>query len=203
MELQQRFYNLLFHYTKNENIIASLWKEVHENYSEKHRAYHNLNHLKELFIQFDAYKTELNKPNIVAFSIFYHDIIYKIWNKDNEEKSADFAMTKLSGIINALDIKEIHQQIIATKTHSTTNEDTKWLMDFDLAILGQSEKTYKEYTQLIRKEYKAIPKIIYKSGRKKVLQHFLNKSFIFATKEYRKLHEDKAKENLHFELKSL
>lgn len=203
MQLQQRFYNLLLNYTQEKGIIDSLWKEVYENYSEKHRAYHNLNHLKELFIQFDTYKATLNKPNLLAISIFYHDIIYKIWNKNNEEKSADFAVTKLSGIINTLDLTITHQQILATKTHSTTNEDTKWLMDFDLAILGQPEKTYKEYTNSIRKEYKAIPTIIYKSGRKKVLQHFLNKSFIFATNEYRKLHEAKAKENLRFELKSL
>ena len=77
------------------------------------------------------------------------------------------------------------------------------MVDFDLAILGQSEYIYKNYTQLIREEYKLIPKIIYKTGRKKVLQHFIDKPFIYATDQFKALFETQAKKNLITELKSL
>ncbi len=203
MNLNQRFYKLLFNYTDDTTLVTSLWNDIYIKYTEKHRTYHNLQHLKELFINFDIFKDKLNKPDIIAFSIFYHDIIYNVWSKKNEEKSADFAVDKLSGIINDSNIKEIYNQIIATKTHIADSIDTKWLVDFDLIILGQSTETYTNYSNLIREEYKTVPNFIYKKGRKKVLQHFIKKPFIFATEEVRQLYEKKSKENLSNELKSL
>lgn len=138
MNLKQRFSKLLLNYTEDTNQIASLWNDISNKYTEKHRAYHNLNHLTEMFSYFDIFKHKIENPYIVAFSIFYHDIIYAIWKKDNEEKSANFAIEKLTGIINDVDLKEIYNQIIATKTHVANNKDTKWLVDFDLAVLGQT-----------------------------------------------------------------
>jgi len=203
MGLQKRFSALLLNYTEDQNLITSLWKEVYIRYTEKHRAYHNLQHLKELFSYFDLYKDELESPDMVAFSIFYHDVIYKVWNKDNEEKSAAFAIQKLIVFLNNDDLNKIKQQILATKTHSAQNNDSKWLVDFDLAILGQPTKTYTKYTKKIREEYKTVPNFMYKKGRKKVLAHFIKKPYIFATKEFRKIYEQKANENLANELKSL
>lgn len=203
MNLNQRFSELLLNYTDDTTLVTSLWNDIRIRYTEKHRTYHNLQHLKELFINFDIFKDKLNKPDIIAFSIFYHDIIYNVWSKKNEEKSADFAVHKLSGIINDLDVKEVYNKIIATKTHIADAIDTKWLVDFDLIILGQSTETYTKYSNLIREEYKTVPNFIYKKGRKKVLQHFIKKPFIFATEEVRQLYEKKAKENLSNELKSL
>jgi len=70
MELQQRFSTLLFNYTKDKNLIASLWKDIEIHYTEKHRTYHNLQHLIEIFSYLDLYKDELEQPNIVTFSFF-------------------------------------------------------------------------------------------------------------------------------------
>ena len=76
------------------------------------------------------------------------------------------------------------------------------MIDFDLAILGQQEDIYLNYTKLIRKEYKLVPSLLYKNGRKKVLQHFIDKPFIYATNKFRGLYEDQAKMNLKNELNS-
>ena len=203
MNLKNRFIKLLAIYTSDEVLIASLWNTVVVHYSQKHRAYHNLNHLTELFNYFDTYNTPIEKPNNVSFAIFYHDIIYNIWKKDNEERSADFAITQLKNIVNEIDLKEIHTLILATKTHKATTNDAKWLIDFDLAIFGQSVAVYDEYTSLIRKEYKVFPFFIYKRERRKIIRHFINKSSIFTTKTFVNLFEEKAKNNLKTELKSL
>ena len=204
MNLEKRFSTLLSEYTNYSILIVSLWKNIDKHYSETHRTYHNKTHLVELFKYFDIYKKNLKNPDTVAFSIFYHDVIYNIWKKDNEEKSADYALKELSKIkLSSRILDEIHQQIIATKTHQANDNDTKWFVDFDLAILGKSSKIYKNYAQLIRKEYKLVPDFLYKKGRKKVLQHFIDKPFIYATDEFRKLYENQAKENLTNELYSL
>ena len=204
MHLEKRFSTLLSEYTTDADLISSLWKNIANHYSESHRAYHNKTHLSELFKYFDLYKDNLDNPDIVTFSIFYHDIIYNIWKKDNEEKSADFALMELSKInIHTFYLEQIHQQILATKTHQANDNDTKYLVDFDLAILGKPLEVYKNYTQLIRTEYKLVPNFMYKKGRKKVLQHFIYKPFIYATDEFRALYENQAKENLTNELNSL
>ncbi len=204
MDLKQRFYNLVSKYTEDVNLMESLWNDTHKHYSEKYRTYHNLTHITELFNYFDLYKQHIENPELVAFSIFYHDIIYNIWKKDNEERSAEFATKCLSEVFNDSHfLKIISSQIIATKTHTTSENDAKWIVDFDLAILGQPVNVYKNYTRLIREEYKSVPNFLYKKGRKKVLHHFIDKSYIYATNQFRELYEKQAKDNLKNELNSL
>ena len=203
MTLQEIFGILLKKYIINDELIDTLWLEIKEKYSEKHRAYHNLNHLEEIFRYYDSCKDKLEQPDLICFSIFYHDVIYGVWKKDNEEKSADFALLKLSNILSTSELTSITNQIITTKTHESLNNDTQFLLDFDLAILGQSPSIYKEYLQKIRKEYKSVPNFIYKKGRKKVLQHFIDKPFIYKTPEFIDLYELQAKQNLKQELNFL
>ena len=201
LTLQHRFNNLIGNYTNNQSLIDKLWSELFTHYNEKYRAYHNLAHLEELFNYYDVYNNSLLMPEIVAFSIFYHDIVYNIWKKDNEEKSADFALTVLKEInLPNHYYADIKNQILATKTHSAYSEDAQFLIDFDLAILGQSLDIYINYTQKIRKEYKLVPDVLYRNGRKKVLQHFLKKETIYATSIFKELYEKQARNNLMYEL---
>ncbi|TCI91100.1 HD domain-containing protein [Tenacibaculum sp. M341] len=203
-QLEKRFENLLIKYTDDTDFIKKFWKNIHNKYSESHRAYHNLNHLEELFRYYDQFESQLETPDTIAFSIFYHDVIYNIWKKDNEERSADYAVDELSKISLSKEILEnIQEQILATKTHESSNNDSKLLIDFDLAILGQSEEIYESYTKAIRKEYKLIPNLLYKKGRKKVLLHFLDKKSIYKTETFVSLYEKKARVNLRNELKDL
>ena len=200
LTLQERFTDLLSRFTNDTSLISSLWKSIESKYTEKHRTYHNLKHLEELFSYFDDYKTHLELPDLVSFSIFYHDIIYNIWKKDNEEKSADFALEVLSTLLPELSLEIIKEQIIATKTHESAHLDTQYLIDFDLAILGQSSVVYQQYSKLIRTEYKLVPSLLYKQGRKKVLQHFIDKPFIYKTDTFIAKFEEQAKTNLQNEL---
>lgn len=204
MTLEERFHKLLFQYSEKKELIDSLWNTINKKYSENHRAYHNLNHLEELFSYYDQYHNKLENPNTIAFSIFYHDVIYNIWKKDNEEKSGLFAIKELSQLFISSDIlKTIKEQIIATKTHESKNIDTQFLIDFDLAVLGQSEEIYQKYTQSIRNEYKLVPEFMYKKGRVKVLQHFIDKPFIYKTSIFIDTYEKQAKKNLEKELNTL
>ncbi len=204
MTLQEYFYQLTHKYTSRKEDIFSLWKTIQKKYSENHRAYHNLNHLTELFNYYKQYSEELKNKDVVAFSIFYHDVIYNIWKKDNEEKSAEFAIKELSPLsLSPTIANSIKEQIIATKTHESKNMDSQFLIDFDLAILGQSEEVYQKYTHSIRKEYKLVPDFMYKKGRKKVLEHFINKPSIYKTSIFIDLYEKKAKKNLETELNKL
>ena len=153
-----------------------------------------------MIVCYDLYESNLKCPNEVLYAVFYHDIIYKVTRKDNELKSAEYAL----GILptNAKLNKElIFDVICATQLHQhNDNEDINWLIDFDLKILSKDWDDYKIYFEQIRKEYKIYPNFLYNSGRKKALKHFLENEFIFQTQEFRGKYELKARENIKHEI---
>ena len=67
----------------------------------------------------------------------------------------------------------------------------------------QEQVLYDTYCQQVRKEYSIYPDFLYKPGRKKVLEHFLNMERIFKTTYFFDLYEAQARENLRRELSSL
>lgn len=201
--LQNKYTELLLNIGFNENTIESNWSDLVKAYSSKSRHYHNLNHLEEMIALFESYKSELQFPNEVLYSIFYHDCIYKVTRKDNELKSAEFALSILPEN-TTLDKQLVFDMICATQLHQQNEiEDINWLIDFDLKILSKDWEDYKIYFNQIRKEYKIYPNILYKPGRKKALKHFLENDFIFQTAEFRNKYEAKARENIKSEIELL
>ena len=205
MKLKERFVNLLDSLdTTISESTETYWEYLIKQYSQKFRAYHNLAHLEELFSYYDVYYERLEQPKTVAFAIFYHDIIYNIWKKDNEAKSAEVAEHVLSELkIEHSFSKKASEIILATKHHQAKTTDEQFMVDFDLAILGQSASVYENYSTNIRKEYSKVPFFLYKSGRKNVLQHFLDKKSIFQTEAFQQHYEAQARLNLSEELKKL
>lgn len=203
MHLKAIFTNLLQRIGFTEDTIDKHWADLEKAYTGKARHYHNLTHLEEMIACYDEYKTHLQFPDEVLYSIFYHDIVYKSTRKDNELKSAEIAIAILPErtMIN----KElVYDMILATKDHRTKDvEDEKWLIDFDLRILAKDWTDYKTYTQQIRKEYNIYPDFLYKPGRIKALEHFLEKECIYQTQAFRTLYESKARQNVEKEIRAL
>ena len=93
------------------------------------------------------------------------------------------------------------EAILATKSHDKhALQDINYLTDADLAILGSEHNTYIHYTNQIRKEYSIFPDILYKKGRKKVLEHFLNMEYIYKTDYFHNQYHDQCISNLKNEL---
>ncbi|WP_395063923.1 hypothetical protein [Flavobacterium sp.] len=203
MNLQQRFEKLLLKIGFKESKITLLWHDLQKVYSAKSRHYHNLTHLEEMIALYDNYHSELEFPDEVLYAIFYHDYVYKVTRKDNELKSAEHGLSILP-FNTKIDKRLVFNMICATQLHHhNENEDTNWLIDFDLKILSKDWEDYKIYCDQIRKEYKIYPNMLYKPGRKKALQHFLENSSIYQTEVFRIKYEIKARENLKAELNLL
>lgn len=205
MILKEKFFQLCFQFNQDEILIANLWQEIEKRYSEKGRHYHNLTHLENMFLELELVKDKILNFKTIAFSVFYHDVIYNASSKLNEEKSAKFAEAKLEKLgLSKTDIRDISEQILATKSHqSSENNDTNYLLDVDLSILGKDIETYLKYTKQIRKEYSIYPDFLYKPGRRKVLQHFLELESIFKTDYFKEKYEISARENIEFEIGKL
>ena len=200
MNLNQIYSELLSNIGFSANDIQQNWLELEKAYSGKSRHYHNLTHIKDMILCFETYSDRLQNPNEILFSIFYHDYVYKSSKKDNELKSAEFALSILPENIS-FDRQLVFDAICATQQHQhNILKDINWLIDFDLKILARDWEDYKIYFEQIGKEYSIYPDFLYKPGRAKALKHFLENEFIFQTEEFRGLYEEKARMNIEKEI---
>ena len=203
MNLKEIYFKLLLQIGFHQNDIQVHWLTLQKTYSQKNRYYHNLMHLENMILSFNKYHSEIQSPNETLYAIFYHDIVYNAKKTDNELKSAEFALSILPKEIT-INRTLVFNMIVATKQHEhNKNEDTNWLIDFDLEILAKDWEDYQNYYEQIRKEYKIYPDFLYKPGRKKALQHFLESTNLFQTETYRMLYETKARENIQKEIVQL
>jgi predicted metal-dependent HD superfamily phosphohydrolase len=202
--LKKIWQDLALQYTSEVSLVDELWTEILKHYSANSRYYHNLVDIEYMTTLAFKYKTKIADFDTLLFSIFYHDIIYNTRQSNNELKSAKLATERLANLDLSNDqIDRCYEQILATKEHMKSEEpDTNFLIDFDLAILGDDADKYLQYTKRVRKEYAIYPDFLNKKGRKKVLKHFLAMNNIFKTQEFIKDFEDRARRNLQTELEN-
>ena len=199
------FFELANAYSSDQELVSEYWNEIESYYAQSHRHYHNLNHIQDLYEQLKAVKTEIKNWNIILFSLFYHDIIYKSTKSNNEEKSAEIAVKRMEALkVSSQEIEQCAAQILATKSHVHNNDsDTNYFTDADLSILGRDWETYDTYCKNIRKEYSMYPMFAYRKGRKKVIKHFLDMDTLFKTTYFNSKFEQQARANLKQELELL
>lgn len=200
--LKQTFIHLLANYTTNTPLINHLWAEIESNYANKNRHYHTLLHLHNLLQQLLEIKHKIENWETILFTLYYHDIIYNTLKSDNEAQSAQLAEKRMQqiNVPNEI-IANCKAQILATQTHlQSCSSDTNYFTDADLSVLGQDLETYTAYYQNIRKEYAMYPNLLYNTGRKKVLKHFLAMESIYKTTHFYNKFEKKAIQNLKHEL---
>lgn len=153
--------NLLSKYNIDYDILS--------NYKEKHRFYHNWNHI-------DYMISLAKKLNILTDKLFlaiiFHDIIYDPKSNDNEEKSAQLFYSLIQDL-------EIKQAILDTKTHKPSNELSKQLCHLDLYNLYDESDfdAFYDNSYNIFKEYQFVDFKIYKEERRKFLEKYNVPSF--------------------------
>ncbi|MBN2664218.1 MAG: hypothetical protein JXR68_11260 [Bacteroidales bacterium] len=195
--LNKIFCSTCLKYSKNLHLITELWTEIIAFYNQKNRSYHNFEHINNVISELLLTKEKIIDFDGIIFSAFYHDIIYNVNNNNNEELSAIFAEKSLKKLnIKNSQIEQCKKQILATKTHNSLNQDTNYLLDADLSILGKDKEIYSEYMKNIRKEYSTFSDEQFNTGRKKVIQNFINKTHIYKTHFFRKKYEKIAIINL-------
>ncbi len=166
-------------------------------YGEKHRFYHTLTHLEHCLKELDEYQGDENKA-IVELALWFHDAIYRPLSGDNEEQSAQWAKRFLQqqGASEALQ-QTVYALIMAT-THQSppVTPEEKLLIDIDLSILGADKSSFTRFEKNVRREFKRVPGIVYKSKRKQVLNHFLERERIYHSDDFFQRYEAQARENL-------
>jgi pantetheine-phosphate adenylyltransferase len=162
------------------------------------RHYHNLDHLVHGLTEIRVWARNTNPSAVdvdtVRKAFWFHDAVYTLGHKPspdpqsqaltNEEASARLWLG--SGLHSDLDsapaesgapadmAQSVASLIRATdhfQASSITHPLKAVMLGADLAILGQSEAVYAQYSAAIRDEYAHVPLALYQSNRREALQH--------------------------------
>jgi len=174
-------------------------------YAEKHRAYHTSRHINECLSLFDDLAHLAVHPAEVECALWFHDAIYEPLSKLNEEKSANWAAEFLehAGLsLGAIDRVRAH--IMATRHVALPlDDDSRLVVDIDLAILGADENRYEEFERDVRKEYRWVPGLMYRPKRAAILQSFLDRPRIYHWGSFFDRFELKARANVSSSIETL
>jgi predicted metal-dependent HD superfamily phosphohydrolase len=202
--LKARWIDLWAEMGAKEGDSLAAYLRLHSAYSHN-RFYHNFSHIGMCLKEFDAIKGNLEGPSAVEFAIWFHDVVYDTTKKDNEEKSAESASEILKAAnMDAPFVQRVGDLITATKhVGNISDNDTKYLVDIDLSILGQRADVFEKYCKDIRREYSRIPEDEYRKGRIAVLESFSNRPRIYATDFFRDKYGAQARINIRRAIEKL
>ncbi|MBF9220886.1 HD domain-containing protein [Hymenobacter ruricola] len=172
-------------------------------YEVPDRHYHTLHHIENLLTLADA--APLQDAVVVQLAVWFHDVVYQSLRSDNEAKSAEQALA----FLQETNLEPARQQRVAfliertadhTQPQPPDDADLLWFLDADLSILGAPEPAYWEYARQVRREYRLVPDLLYRPGRRKVLAKMLAAPVLFRTPAMQAALEARARRNLAAEI---
>ncbi|MDP3727190.1 MAG: N-methyl-D-aspartate receptor NMDAR2C subunit [bacterium] len=174
-------------------------------YSEPHRRYHALAHIRHCLREFEVCRTLAHDPIAIEFAIWFHDTVYDTRRSDNEARSAKLAhlVIAAAGLPQKLGIR-VGRLIRATKHHPLSiDADVQLFLDVDLSILGQDERQFRRYERQIRQEYAWVPPERFAYHRTTLLRKFLKRPSVFGSEFFRDQYETRARRTLEYSLRTL
>jgi predicted metal-dependent HD superfamily phosphohydrolase len=184
------------------------------------RAYHNWDHIQACLEELDPCEllagifapppAQLPQdggrgPKVLELALWFHDAIYDPRRADNEERSADLAVSLGGNMgIDRDSLDACGRLVLATKHFGGEEkaagrpalEAENLIRDIDLAILGQSRPVFEAYEAAIREEFSFVAEGEYRTKRSSVLRSFLERPAIFLTARHALLYEGRARDNL-------
>lgn len=175
-----------------------VFDQLRKRYDEPHRAYHTREHLEHCLCLLAQARGQCEHPDEVALALWFHDAIYEPLRSDNEAASAGWlvAAARAAGMAEP-SIARMHALVMVTRHDAPARrEDERTLVDIDLAILGAAPERFDAYEAQIRREYRWAPGPVYRAGRARILQAFLDRPAIYATAPFHARFEQAARANL-------
>jgi len=197
MDLRAHFLRLAASHGAGPATAQRWWDELEARYSGPDRHYHTLEHIGEML----ALLPHADETLLAA--VWFHDAVYG--GRANEEESAALARTALTELgFSSPSIDAVEAMILATKSHDPASvpPGTHAFLDADLAILGSDRERYRRYIEQVRQEYAHVPEAFFRGARAAILDGFLARPRIYATDEFFTRFEEKARENIRWELSS-
>lgn len=181
-------------------------EELLRRWSEPHRRYHTLTHLRKTLRAADLLLGSDEDADAVRYAIWFHDAVYEGRPGEDEEESALLAERLLGrmGVVPAL-VGEVARLVRLTTDHHAEVGDHAGavLCDADLSVLGSEPEGYLTYAAAVRDEYRHVPDDLFRAGRIRVLKSLLDAPRLFHTEPGRRRWEARARANMSAEMERL
>jgi len=184
---------------------ADIGRRLLDAWSEPHRTYHSLTHLRDVLCRVDELVADADDPDAVRLAAWFHDAVYR-GLPDDEERSAQRAEHDLSALgVAPGTVDEVARLVRMTVSHDPDPGDRNGatLSDADLASLALPADRYRCNTAAIRAEYPHVPDEAFRKGRIQVLVALLDAPAVFRTDHGRRGWEAAARDNMRAELADL
>jgi predicted metal-dependent HD superfamily phosphohydrolase len=195
-----RFRTLWLHQQKSDlaDDSQAVYQQLINAYNEPHRVYHNLEHIKSCLTMFDQVSELLDNPDAVELAIWFHDVIYTIGDKKNEQLSADLFMTLTNGLFDNVFRDSVYQHIMATchDCSEITNADTKLMVDIDLSSFGLPWDDFLIDSKKVRAEMPHLSDVDYNQKQKSFQLSLLDQPCFFNSDYFLEHYEAQAHKNL-------
>jgi predicted metal-dependent HD superfamily phosphohydrolase len=193
---------------RDRDLIAGIWAEVRDKYSEPQRFYHHLGHLVDLFEYWDRYYAHLHHPRVVGLVLVGHDVLYDIGAQDNEERSAVYTGERLERLgEDPATVSRVMELIRMTAVHACPRDDpdAALMLDMDMAIIGAPPNDYDRYAQAIEAEYSQIyaPEAFWRGRLSRFIDLLLQQPRLFKTDLFENALGPRARANLTREKQAL
>jgi len=153
-------------------MLDSISCAVQRAYAEKHRKYHDFSHITRMLAKLE--KCNINPSNELLYAIYFHDFVYDVDSKTNEEDSCNFLRMYADNFKLPVDVIRTCELIMATKHHQKDDADIEKqiIIALDLDIFNSPEESeLYAYEDGIFYEYQKYPLQDYIRKRKEFLFH--------------------------------
>ncbi len=188
----------------NATDIQPILDELQVIYEHPSRAYHNIEHIRNMLEKLAVPGHLANNPDRIRLVIWFHDIVYDPTRTDNEVKSAEFWIRKMTPYLLEDPLQWGKMAILATIDHyPNPDPDIQLLLDLDLAELGASWEVFQKNSEHIRQEFIHVPDDLFREGRKAFLNKMLERPRLYGTEHWHNLLEERARANMKRAIKCL
>ncbi|MBT2556277.1 hypothetical protein J7E24_00610 [Hymenobacter sp. ISL-91] len=186
---------------------AQMYAQLVAAYSGSGRHYHTLRHVQTLLNTVEEYAGQVEDRPVVELAVWFHDAVYNYLSAENEARSAELARQFLAhSRLSAERQARVAYLIECTARHTAAHApapDLDFFLDADLRVLGAEPADYAEYARQIRQEYRLVPAVLYRRGRRKVLEQLLAAPVLYRTTAFEQRFGVAARRNLQAELNGL
>lgn len=180
-------------------------------YARPPRAYHDFDHVREVL----RHHAEVDagpgwaQPVETRLAVLYHDAIYEPGRRDNEARSAAFAIAEIARWLPdaGVDADRVAELIGLTARHGQfaptdfaadgIGDDTRHFLDCDMAILGAEPAVFDAYDRGIADEYRGhVPGWLFRRRRRRFLEALLGKPRIYLSRYFHDRFDARARLNL-------
>ncbi len=181
-----------------------LFRAIEKHYGETHRRYHTADHIRHCLTQVDLIPDDYPHRVAVELAIWFHDVIYRIGDPDNERNSAEWFKEQADGDLPRDIVERVYRMIIATEHREPpVTLDVAYVVDIDLSSFGLPYDEFVVDSRLVRSESTHLAEAEFLAGQREFLCKLLARDRIFVSDLFNGLYEARARRNIQMSLDAI